>query len=224
MKKVIVILFLIFSFFARDYVLAEDRQKVYHISILFDQGNATIGEVSTNEGYVQNEDLIEFSQGFKYRLELLSQKGELLEKKQFSIDNRVFPAPPDEGRGWEELPPVIQDQLEHFESLLYHKNGAKLFLFNSNNKLISQKDVAYLADFCGDKKCGAEENFENCSEDCVKNEKPERPNEQKAECSGSACDIQQSSKNNVFVIIMLVVFFMVLLGAVIFVIIKRKKR
>lgn len=140
-------------------------QKIIMVEILFNGGQAKIGEVTGGQGYAQEPEKEAALGPNQYWLELLSSSGQTLEMRKFSVNQRLFQRPP--GPGDAPGPAVnLLDKFNKVITLPYYDNIKMLKLYDANKKLLDQKDVSFLIPGCGDEQCSNKENYLICSSDC----------------------------------------------------------
>lgn len=164
MKKVCLIVSFIFVFCLSFLPVVAQTQPVYYVMVDYDQGAVKIADVSMGTGY-PSEKSVDMNQPF-YWLELLSFGGEILESKQFNIYLQISYEPPAEGETNTGSGASTLDKQNEVVILPYHKDGYVMNLYDANRNLLETKDVAYLANICGDKICQDHESYENCQQDC----------------------------------------------------------
>lgn len=146
----ILLLFLLLA----DRACAEGS-KIYLIQIKFDRGGVAIGEVITKNGQPADQEKNLDANAFRYDIKMVSFEGEILDDRQFKIENIVMG---DDN--------VSLEKMDRYLSLPYFAKAKLLFLFDVNGNLLDQKDIGYLSFFCGDGECQEGENFSSCSKDC----------------------------------------------------------
>lgn len=231
------LLILVCCFLFASPVLAE-KQQIYYVIVNFDQGNVKIGDVSVGNGYVPGENEVD-DQQVNYWLELISFEGRTLEVKQFNVHLQISFEPPSEedtyDRG-DSSTLVNLDKQEEAIIIPYHKDGYLLNLYDSNRNLLETKDIAYLADLCGDGVCQEQESYESCKSDCPLDGKDDYCNLEKINEDPDCAPMlavqkrnnqtnasEKSSKNLIFLVAGVLLFIIFLIIAIIYYI-KRKKR
>lgn len=147
-------------------VLAEEKQKVYMVTVNFDKGVAKIdNNLYVSSAFasptVSEEQLIKN----KYYLKVVSFEGKKLFEKVFSIKNEVSVNTDNERHSGM----ILEDTIEHLEIIPYYKDGAKIFLYNANRSMVDEKDISHLSETCGDGVCAKYENYTSCRDDCLVN-------------------------------------------------------
>jgi len=161
MKKIIFISLLFF--FIGFPVLANNAQKSYLITILFNRGQAIISDDVFISNAVPSSIEPENQMGrHRFFIEVLSIQGKILFEKEFSINNEMAHENPDEFG----VESIVMEKEEHLEIIPYFKEGVKLLLFDINHRLIDQKDISNLAEICGDGECADYESYLTCKDDC----------------------------------------------------------
>lgn len=172
--------FIIFFIFFPFLTHAQEKQEIYLVGINFDSGKFSLGEVSTKSGYVPKPENEDQMSSFRYSLKVISFAGEILDEKSFSLYPYINYAPPLEGEESEgPSGEVRQDKMETLAVLAYRNNGKWIELYDGNMQFIEKKDIAYLAQVCGDGECQNHESFESCEKDCLAAGKDDYCNEEK---------------------------------------------
>jgi len=163
--KIAKILFFLFFLFYSIEVFAQSQQ-IFHVEILFINGQVKIGEVVNGEGYVSPVEK-EYELGpNQFWLELISTTGKSLDLRKISIDNNIFPSPPLPDEVYRPIDKNLTEQFSKSIFLPYFQNVKLLKLYDAEKKLLEEKDVSYLIPSCGDGTCSPEENYKICSKDC----------------------------------------------------------
>lgn len=144
---------------ASSYAL--DQQKIYFISMEYNNGSLILLDVSLTEGFPsvnKNPDM-------SNRAELVSFDGKILYEGYFDIPNFVYVPPPIDSSDNTES--IFIERVNFSISLPFDKNATKINIYGSENEIILSVDVSSFADYCGDKRCSTIENKDICPNDCV---------------------------------------------------------
>lgn len=198
MKKIIALFILLFFIVAP---VSAGKNKIYLVEIKFDKGAVSFGEVTSQPGYAQEVEKQERMSQYRYWIEIISFAGQVLEKRQFSINPMIYPEPPIEGES-SEGGPIMLEQFEHSLSLPYYPNGKTMNLYGANRQRLDVIDISYLAQTCGDGECQETENESSCPDDCIQKQKTEKVTQQKIVDSTQERVV---SKNNTLIIVLLCV-------------------
>lgn len=164
-QKIIFLFFTIVIFILPLSFKAAETERIYLVEVNYEKGQVSFGEVSTKLGYAPEPEKKERMSQNQYWIELESFSGQILEQRLFSIQLEIFLPPPLEGDDAKNGS-VILEQTTHLVILPYYSDGKLLKLYDTSKNLLSQKNVGFLAQVCGDGACQDHESFADCPEDC----------------------------------------------------------
>jgi hypothetical protein len=158
MKNIILILSIL-AICISGYAL--EQQKIYFLSIEYDNGSLTLLDIRTTEGFPSAYT----NRTTSYRAELISSDKKILHTGYFEIPNIIhIPPPLDQA----ETPEYIYIEKVNFSiSLPFHKNAVEMNIYDKENKQLLSINLSSFADYCGDERCSATENSNICPKDCA---------------------------------------------------------
>ena len=148
------------------FAVKAEQIRVYVIPLYYDKGVLSFGEIITKSGYLPppNDDLTA-DKNKRYLIELIAFNKQKLESQYFSFNLIILLPPPLPGQAAGS--PATLDKASTLVIFPYHKDGQTLNVYDGQKKLILTKDIAYLADVCGDNVCQDHESYESCTKDCA---------------------------------------------------------
>lgn len=145
--------------------------KLYNVSLSYDNNEIKLTNILVRESNALTAGSGSFVGG-DFRYELVSFQGKVLEMSSFNFLTPVMDLPIGDLRLLGEVGNEVVDAKSTITlsstiiQIPYHLDGDKINIYNNNKELKLAIDVSLFSEGCGNKKCEAGENTENCSNDC----------------------------------------------------------
>jgi hypothetical protein len=135
--------------------------KSYFLNVEYNNGIVKLNSVYLAPGNFKIPDR-DFDKG-KYKGQLISLDGKVIENFSFEIPKVEFPAMDENGTT---VSPIIKSRFNYTLTIPYSTNGKTFEAYDKDNKKILSVDVGYLANTCGNGICEPQENYIECPSDC----------------------------------------------------------
>jgi hypothetical protein len=157
--KTIILILSILALCISGYAL--EQQKIYFLSIEYDNGSLALLDIRTTEGFSS----LDSNRTMSYRAELVSFDKKILYTGYFEIPNVIHIPPPIDQA---ESPDYISIEKVNFSiSLPFDKKAVEMNIYDNENKGLLSINLSSFADYCGDERCSTTENADICPKDCV---------------------------------------------------------